>query len=86
MPGSGAATLFGGGGANVFDFFASLGGAAVNDVIGDWSAIDNVLLVGYAPGTGTNAVNAAIVLVVRLRSRCPTTPRSPLPASQMLGP
>ena len=28
-------------------------------VIGDWSAIDNVLLVGYAPGTGTNAVDAA---------------------------
>jgi Ca2+-binding RTX toxin-like protein len=57
--GSGAATLFGGGGADVFNFFASLGGAAVNDVIGDWSPIDTVLLVGYAPGTGNNAVAGA---------------------------
>ena len=57
--GSGAATLFGGGGANVFNFFASLGGAAVNDVIGDWSAIDTALLVGYAPGTGNDAVAGA---------------------------
>jgi Ca2+-binding RTX toxin-like protein len=57
--GSGAATLFGGGGVDVFNFFASLGGAAVNDVIADWSPTETVLLVGYAPGTGNNAVAGA---------------------------
>ncbi len=59
--GSGADTLVGGGGANIFNVFTSLGGAASNHVISDFSAIDTVLLVDYALGTGTNAVNAAIV-------------------------
>ena len=58
--GSGAATLFGGGGVDVFNFFASLGGAgAVNAVIADWSPTETVRLLGYAPGTGNNAVAGA---------------------------
>ena len=59
IAGTGAATLVGGGGADFFDFFASLGGPSVNVVIGDFSAIDNVMLVNYAGGEGANAIAAA---------------------------
>ena len=57
--GTGPETLVGGGGANFFDFYSSLGGPAVNAVIGDFSAIDNVLLVSYAPGEAAAAIAGA---------------------------
>jgi Ca2+-binding RTX toxin-like protein len=57
--GTGPETLLGGGGANFFDFYASLGGPSVNAVIGDFSAIDNVILVGYAPGEADSAIAGA---------------------------
>ena len=57
--GSGADTLVGGGGANIFNFFAALGGAAANDVIGDFSAIDTMLLVGYTFGEPATAIAGA---------------------------
>ena len=59
IAGTGAGTLAGGGGANFFDFYSSLGGPAVNDVISDFSAIDNVILVGYAPGQAAAAIAGA---------------------------
>ncbi len=59
LAGAGAATLVGGGGANFFDFFSSLGGPAANDVISDFSAIDNVMLVNYAPGQAATAIAGA---------------------------
>jgi Ca2+-binding RTX toxin-like protein len=48
--GSGADTILGGGGANWFFFFKDAVGPSTNQVIGDFSAIDNVMLVGYGPG------------------------------------
>jgi hypothetical protein len=57
--GRGAESLFGGGGSNVFGFFSANGGPAVNDVIGDLSAVDTVFLVGYGSGAATNAIAGA---------------------------
>jgi Ca2+-binding RTX toxin-like protein len=59
IAGTGAATLVGGGGADFFDFFSSLGSPSVNVVIGDFSAIDNVMLISYGAGEAANAIAGA---------------------------
>src|SRR4029078_5015236 len=59
ISGTGPETLVGGGGANFFDFYSNLGGAAVNAVITDFSAIDNVILVGYGAGEAAAAIAGA---------------------------
>ena len=59
LAGTGAATLVGGGGADFFDFFAAVGRPSSNVVIGDFSAIDQVILVNYAPGVAEAAIAGA---------------------------
>ena len=54
--GSGSDTLLGGGGQNTFYFWSAFGGPSANDVIGDFSAIDNVLLLGYGAGAADAAI------------------------------
>ena len=61
VAGGGSTTLVGGGGADFFDFYSQLGGAASQNVIGDFSAIDNVMLVNYAPGEAAAAIAGATV-------------------------
>jgi hypothetical protein len=57
--GKGPESLLGGGGSNIFGFFSANGGPAVNDVIGDLSAVDTVFLVGYGPNAAVNAIAGA---------------------------
>ena len=59
VAGSGSDTLIGGGGGDFFDFFKANGGPAANDVIGDFSAIDTVILVNYTYGEATTAIAGA---------------------------
>ncbi len=59
VAGSGADTLIGGGGGDHFVFFKANGGAAANDVIGDFSAIDTMILVNYTFGEAATAIAGA---------------------------
>ena len=57
--GAGSDTLVGGGGQDAFFFFKAYGGPAANDVIGDFSAIDSVVLVNYGIGAADAAIAGA---------------------------
>ncbi len=54
--GEGADTLVGGGGHNDFFFWSNYGGPNANHVIGDFSALDTVLLVNYGGGAAGAAI------------------------------
>jgi Ca2+-binding RTX toxin-like protein len=57
--GSGADTLVGGGGENEFFFWSNFGGPSANHTIGDFSAIDTVVLANYSPGEAAAAIAGA---------------------------
>ena len=57
--GEGADTLLGGGGQNEFFFWSNYGGPAAQHVIGDFSAIDTVVLANYGSGAAGAAIASA---------------------------
>jgi hypothetical protein len=59
VAGQGAETMVGGNSVNVFEFFSVNGGASVNDVITNFSAIDFVFLGGYGAGAAAAAIAGA---------------------------
>jgi Ca2+-binding RTX toxin-like protein len=57
--GEGSDTLLGGGGVNDFFFISSFGGPTSNHVIGNFSALDTVILLNYGSGAASAALATA---------------------------